>query len=280
MDNCTRLILEKMASGRIPEAVEAHCEYAGELERLRAYLAALRQFTLALCQGDLSQKLETYGGPVAGSLKTLQANLRHLTWQTKQIAAGDFSQRVDFMGDFSEAFNTMVEKLDAAMTNLVNLNTRDTLTGLYNRAYFDAEFGRLDHGRDFPVSIVMADLNGLKQVNDRHGHATGDVLIKKAADILKVAVRGGDMVARIGGDEFVITLPRTGVDSANVILSRIRACIAEQDGTGPEVSLAVGAATAHYSGSMQQALTEADQRMYHDKSEYKRQAAPLSPLPT
>ncbi len=270
MDDRTRKILEEMASGRIPEEIQPDSEYAGEIEQLREYLVSLQNFAMALCIGDLSRKQDLSGGPIAGSLKALQANLRHLTWQTKQIADGDFSQRVDFMGEFSEAFNTMVERLAKMRANLVHLSTHDALTGLFNRACFDAEFERLSHGRDFPVSIVMSDINGLKEVNDFQGHAAGDLLIRKAADILRAAIRAGDIVARIGGDEFAMLLPRTAEDTAGEILSRIRSGAARQEKTGPEVSLAVGSATANDPGSMQLALKEADLLMYQDKAELKR----------
>ena len=92
-----------------------------ELKDLYADLLKLRQFLLALVNGDLSQELQLTGY-LAGSLKSLQANLRHLTWQTKMIASGDFSQRVDFMGEFSEAFNAMVVQLDES---LQVIKTRD-----------------------------------------------------------------------------------------------------------------------------------------------------------
>jgi diguanylate cyclase (GGDEF)-like protein len=92
-----------------PPALAAHAEFAN----LYARLLELRRFTLTLAGGELDEKL-TQKGYLAGSLKTLQANLRHVTWQTQMIAAGDFSQRVEFMGDFSEAFNSMVERLAQA----------------------------------------------------------------------------------------------------------------------------------------------------------------------
>ncbi|MFZ5808521.1 MAG: sensor domain-containing diguanylate cyclase [Chloroflexota bacterium] len=90
---------------------------AAQFSELELTLLELRQFLLALAKGDLSHPL-TVKGVMAGALKTLQANLRHLTWQTQQVAQGDFSQRVEFMGEFSVAFNEMVAQLEAITNEL------------------------------------------------------------------------------------------------------------------------------------------------------------------
>ena len=76
-------------------------------------LIKLREFSHSLANGDLHQALDLRGY-YAGSLKSLQSNLRHLTWQAGMVASGDYSQRVDFMGDFSVSFNSMIQKLKAA----------------------------------------------------------------------------------------------------------------------------------------------------------------------
>jgi diguanylate cyclase (GGDEF)-like protein/PAS domain S-box-containing protein len=122
MDETTRHILEQMAAGRIPDDIPDSAEYADTLRRLARYFASIQRFTLALSNGDLSQSLQGVTGPVAGGLKSLQSGLRHLTWQTGQIAAGDYSQSVDFMGDFSKAFNAMVADLGAAHGRLQQAN--------------------------------------------------------------------------------------------------------------------------------------------------------------
>lgn len=122
MNDITRRILEQMAAGRIPDDIPGTADYADTLRRLAQYFASIQRFTIALSNGDLSQSLQGVTGPVAGGLKSLQSALRHLTWQTRQIAAGDFSQSVDFMGDFSSAFNAMVADLGAAYGQLQHTN--------------------------------------------------------------------------------------------------------------------------------------------------------------
>jgi diguanylate cyclase (GGDEF)-like protein len=105
------------------------------------------------------------------------------------------------------------------------------------------------------------------------------LLIKKTAEILSVAVRTDDIVARIGGDEFAVILPQTDMDAAVTIIARIWQCISEQDKKGLQVSLAIGAGTAIDGECMLAALKDADDRMYQDKAEIKRQAAELSSTP-
>ena len=102
------------------------------------------------------------------------------------------------------------------------MSFHDALTGLYNRAYFEEEMARLDGGRQYPVSIIACDLDGLKQINDQLGHDAGDRAIKAAAKILGLhTFRKEDVVARIGGDEFIVVLPSVDLDLNSSIFERI-----------------------------------------------------------
>jgi diguanylate cyclase (GGDEF)-like protein/PAS domain S-box-containing protein len=101
------------------------------------------------------------------------------------------------------------------------LSYHDVLTGLYNRAFFEEETHRLDTVRQLPISVIMGDVNGLKLTNDVFGHAEGDNLLVRIADILRECCRDEDIIARVGGDEFCILLPMTSYAAASDICRRI-----------------------------------------------------------
>lgn len=265
-DETTRLLLDQIAAGRLPESIPDGIPYASELRRMAESLTEIQRFAVALSQGDLAMPLKATGGQIAGSLKALQASLRHLTWQTQMIAAGRFDQRIEFMGEFSTAFNTMVERLQASYEDLKFLGTHDVLTGLFNRAYFDTELDRLTKGRRFPVGLVMADLDGLKAVNDSLGHAAGDRLLRKAARVFTAAFRADDVAARIGGDEFGVILPEVGEEAAATVLGRVREAEAAMPADGLPLALSLGMAAARSGSEVQEALRKADERMYADKA--------------
>jgi diguanylate cyclase (GGDEF)-like protein len=281
MDKQTCTFLLDLAAGRIPEYIQEDCDYARELNALSAYHQGILNFAVAIAKGDLSASMGPQGGQLAGSLKALHASLRHLTWQTKQIAHGDLTQRVDFMGEFSEAFNSMVENLAEARLELTHMSTHDGMTGLYNRAYFDTELERAAHGRKFPVSIIMADLDGLKAVNDSAGHEAGDQLISSAAEILRESFRGDDVVARIGGDEFAVIMTNCSAEAAGEALKRIRGSQGKHNSMqNTAVSISLGAGTVECGEKLLDALKMADEQMYRDKagnksSRYSRESVTL-----
>ncbi|MBF0486908.1 MAG: diguanylate cyclase [Nitrospirae bacterium] len=152
-------------------------------------------------------------------------------------------------------------------------STHDSMTGLYNRAFFDAELGRISKGGQFPVSFIVADLDGLKRVNDSIGHEAGDQLIRGAASVLNMAFRGSDVVARTGGDEFIIILKETDEALSAKSIERVRAYQAQfnEKNDGLPVSISLGVATAHRAGDIESAIKEADKRMYDDKVSRKQQ---------
>lgn len=98
----------------------------------------------------------------------------------------------------------------------------DILTGLYNRSFFQEELRRIDIHRNYPIGIIMIDIDKLKVVNDNFGHRAGDLLLKKASSLFKKYVRGDDLVARIGGDEFVIILKKTDRKRGEQLVEKLK----------------------------------------------------------
>jgi len=146
--------------------------------------------------------------------------------------------------------------------------THDALTNIYNRAFFIEELDRMEHSGEFPASIIMADVDRLKTVNDIQGHAAGDELLRQTANVLRSIFRETDVLARIGGDEFAVLLPSTNGAIAEQMLRRVKEQIAKHNTEHPDlpVELSLGAATAE-DNNLAEVFTVADQRMYADKSE-------------
>ncbi|MCR4401354.1 MAG: diguanylate cyclase [Firmicutes bacterium] len=144
------------------------------------------------------------------------------------------------------------------------LSMHDGLTGVYNRSHFEREMRRLDAERYLPVSMIVCDVDDLKGVNDAHGHSAGDALLKRAAEIVRGAVRSSDIVARIGGDEFAVLLPNTSANAAKAIRERIRQHAAMAADLLSSFSLGV-ATRETMDVSMAQLFKSADDAMYSAK---------------
>jgi diguanylate cyclase (GGDEF)-like protein len=147
------------------------------------------------------------------------------------------------------------------------LSTHDYLTSVFNRRFFDAEASRLAATRTDTVSVVAADIDDLKVTNDLFGHGAGDQLLVTTARLLESAVRAGDVVARVGGDEFAILLPGADAATAAAVVGRIDSAVAEHNRSAgsPFVHLSIGTATAA-PANLSETIVQADARMYEKKS--------------
>ena len=238
----------------------------GEFESVYSYMKAMREILQKYAQGNLSASVPIKGF-FGGNLKALQANLNHLSWQVQRVADGDFTQRVDFMGEFSAAFNAMVTQLKDTLEELRRQEDRmqkiaadlrkeidvrakiedelkrsqeryqelartDSLTNLYNRRYFFelaiAELERMKRGGS-TCCIGMLDVDYFKKFNDTYGHVRGDRCLSDIAEKLKEQTRKIDLIGRYGGEEFIFMLPQTKIATGMLVANRIRTTI----GTSP-----------------------------------------------
>ena len=152
------------------------------------------------------------------------------------------------------------------------LSIHDQLTSLYNRLYFEEEMIRLERGRHYPIGTIMADLDGLKNINDTYGHAVGDQLLIQAASIFRSCFRAGDVVARIGGDEFSALLPGANADTLARVTERINSRFATSLFTinSSPICISLGTAITEKGESLNELLKAADQSMYGVKQNKKK----------
>jgi diguanylate cyclase (GGDEF)-like protein len=149
------------------------------------------------------------------------------------VIAVQSAQRAAFRADHQRLLESLGLQIAAALQNahLYELAMVDGLTGLFMRRYFDARIDEeIERSKRYgtPFSVVMADVDDFKKLNDEHGHLIGDRVLKAIAGVVKGQMRGVDTAARYGGEEIALILPRTDMLAAYNVGERIRAAIAEQ----------------------------------------------------
>ncbi|NDL67161.1 PAS domain-containing protein [Anaerotalea alkaliphila] len=147
------------------------------------------------------------------------------------------------------------------------LSFHDPLTDLYNRRFFQEEVRRLDTKRNLPLTVVIGDVNGLKLTNDVFGHDAGDTLLKRMAEIFKRSCRADDIIARWGGDEFILLLPRTTSEAAGDIVRRIQVEAAREQMQAIRCGVSMGwRSKEHMEEKIENVMDDAEDAMYLQKA--------------
>jgi len=154
------------------------------------------------------------------------------------------------------------------------LGTHDVLTRTLNRSFFVDELNRLERKGPKPVTVIIADVNGLKAANDDLGHGAGDGLLRRAGEVFNSLIEKPASVSRIGGDEFAVLLPGTDAAVGEAILASLVELIEVNNQFYPDLSLSisVGIATSRSNDRLEQVVKRADMKMLHAKRLYYLQA--------
>jgi len=153
-----------------------------------------------------------------------------------------------------------------AEQHLLHMSKHDYLTGIFNRMYFEEMMIMLDKSENYPLSIVMADVNGLKMINDSFGHAKGDDILRKVALVLSEGRKPTDVVARLGGDEFVMMLPNTDETMTEECIGKMIASAEAKREYPVSLSISFGHSTKHKDNIfIQTVLKKAEDDMYRHK---------------
>ncbi len=222
---------------------------------------------------DLEQDKKQYQKLKSGEIESYSMPKRyikpdgHIVWVNMTIAP------LKVGSNLTESHLCMIEDITERKQKeekILYLNYHDILTGLYNRTFFDKEQRRLDRPDQLPMSFIIGDINGLKIINDAFGHAQGDKLLIETAKILKNCCRARDIIARTGGDEFCIILPKTDSNTAKIIYKKIKTACEEYavraDKDGYFTSISLGYSTKNSEEEpFDSVYKEAEENMYRRK---------------
>lgn len=165
-----------------------------------------------------------------GKATRVEAALKHKNGSTIWISTSAFVRLgPDGQPAFIEGMARDVSEHKRMENQLIALSRTDGLTGAYNRGYFiDKSEEVINMARRYqrPASMMIADLDHFKEINDKHGHHSGDVALKTFADVCRRKIRESDILGRLGGEEFGLTLPETTIQDAQVLAERIRKAVA------------------------------------------------------
>ncbi len=257
-------------TGHVPFVVAVHMS---TVERDQALAALLRNFVL----GVGSTAVLSTVALVIGLHLLVFRRIRHVLAFADRLQSGDLGARVDHaaladprdeMLRLAARFNSMAASIEELHAEIELAATTDHLTGLYNRRFamnaVDQEIARARRQGE-PLAVIMVDLDGLKQINDRFGHVAGDQAIRFAAHALSAVLRESDYAARIGGDELVAVLPGCDEELLAGVLERLQLAATHEAAEGVTSTVSAGGAVLRETDNAQTLLDRADAALYEAK---------------
>lgn len=214
------------------------------------------------------------------SAAALEHGVESLLGKLLAETQGMHDSSLKLRGELNEA-NRKIEQMNQEFSRIRHESLTDPLTGLKNRRAFDKEITQMHTAAAIakePLSLLLVDIDHFKSVNDTHGHLLGDCVIKRVAQWLMESVRGKDLIARFGGEEFVLILPETDLRGAASVAENIRSNIAKRtlrhgEKTIGRVTVSVGAVQTKEEESVESLIDRADQALYQAKREGRNRVA-------
>jgi diguanylate cyclase (GGDEF)-like protein len=250
LDNVSEGFLIRDISGTILQANPAAERMFGGL----ALSGSAREYIPSLRDASGTYEVET-----AGSHSILSVTTSTLALESGKVLYMDLLRTV-------KADRALRDRLVAEVQRVSKLAQTDSLTGLPNRAEFEAELDRLQGEVAEPFALAILDLDGFKEVNDLLGHSAGDSVLVEFSARLRNSVRESDIVSRLGGDEFAVILVGVARDVAAQLFDRLLEKLSFSMEIGREfVSVGASVGWAHSGDGYEFLMKEADRRMYLDK---------------
>ena len=187
-------------------------------------------------------------------------------WTSARITEYHELRIVKWFDDKAIAIARNITETHNYIKEIEEISYHDHITGLHNRRYFDQVSKKLNQSENYPISVIFADLNGLKMVNDSFGHEYGDYMLKRFAQILADSGKKGELISRVGGDEFAIILRRTGRGETDRYIRELKEKCTKETINGIELSVSFGYHIIKESGiPIQKAVKLAEDEMYQNK---------------
>ncbi|NLB88363.1 MAG: PAS domain S-box protein [Syntrophomonadaceae bacterium] len=266
VEDQTELICRSLSDGTITFVNEAYCRYFNQAKEIvyntkfldRVFPGDIKK--VQECLASLSPEIPVQ--TIENRVVMPNGDIRWLYWTHRAIYDDDNS-----LIDYQSVGRDITER-KIVEDQLRYLSRHDTLTGLFNRLYFEEQMKYLEQANVTPVGLIMCDVDGLKLVNDTLGHDEGDELLRSVANVISKCFRKDDIVARVGGDEFAILLPNAERKVIEKAINRIRENVFNYNQVSPRVplSISIGSAVRYdLNTTLLELFQEADNNMYREK---------------